>query len=105
MILDITMPYLDGIGVMERLAEMNDAPQVIVLTAFEQESMVQRLIAIGAVYYMVKPFDTATLLERSANSPPPRNYVQENRIIIIHCPYRRRIFPSAIGAGSDQGLS
>ena len=64
LILDITMPYLDGIGVMERLAEMNDAPQVIVLTAFEQESMVQRLIAMGAVYYMVKPFDTLTLLER-----------------------------------------
>ncbi len=37
LILDITMPYLDGIGVMERLAEMNDAPQLIVLTAFEQE--------------------------------------------------------------------
>jgi len=64
LILDITMPYLDGIGVMERLAELNEAPKVIVLTAFEQESMVQRLIAMGAVYYMVKPFDTLTLLER-----------------------------------------
>lgn len=64
LILDITMPYLDGIGVMERLAEIPDAPQVIVLTAFEQESMVQRLIAMGAVYYMVKPFDIKTLLER-----------------------------------------
>ena len=64
LILDITMPYLDGIGVMERLVEMSDAPQVIVLTAFEQESMVQRLIAMGAVYYMVKPFDTLTLLDR-----------------------------------------
>ena len=38
---------------MERLAR-SDPPQVIVLTAFEQESMVQRLIAMGAVYYMVK---------------------------------------------------
>lgn len=64
LILDITMPYLDGIGVMEHLSQMANAPQVIVLTAFEQESMVQRLISMGAVYYMVKPFDTATLLER-----------------------------------------
>ena len=64
LILDITMPYLDGIGVMERLADNPDAPKVIVLTAFEQESMVQRLIAMGAVYYMVKPFDTLILLER-----------------------------------------
>lgn len=64
LILDITMPYLDGIGVMERLAEIPEVPQVIVLTAFEQESMVQRLISLGAVYYMIKPFDTTTLLER-----------------------------------------
>jgi len=64
LILDITMPYLDGIGVMEHLAEIECPPKVIVLTAFEQESMVQRLISMGAVYYMVKPFDTSTLLER-----------------------------------------
>lgn len=64
LILDITMPYLDGIGVMEHLSLIASPPQVIVLTAFEQESMVQRLISMGAVYYMVKPFDTSTLLER-----------------------------------------
>ncbi|MBA2132041.1 sporulation transcription factor Spo0A [Hydrogenispora sp. UU3] len=80
LILDITMPYLDGIGVMERLAEMSDAPQVIVLTAFEQESMVQRLIAMGAVYYMVKPFDTLTLLERIRQfGRNQEDFVKENR--------------------------
>ncbi|MGQ9779099.1 MAG: sporulation transcription factor Spo0A [Bacillota bacterium] len=65
-ILDITMPYLDGIGVLERLAEMelDFQPKVIILTAFEQESMIQRLIALGASYYMVKPFDVNTLFER-----------------------------------------
>ncbi|HOJ77301.1 MAG TPA: sporulation transcription factor Spo0A [Bacillota bacterium] len=64
LILDITMPYLDGIGVLERLAEFEHRPIVIVLTAFEQEAMIQRLIALGATYYMVKPFDANTLFER-----------------------------------------
>jgi two-component system response regulator (stage 0 sporulation protein A) len=64
LILDITMPYLDGIGVLERLGEFQDRPITIVLTAFEQESMIQRLIALGATYYMVKPFDATTLFER-----------------------------------------
>lgn len=65
-ILDITMPYLDGIGVLERLAQMDLAPRpkIVILTAFEQESMIQRLIALGASYYMVKPFDVNTLFER-----------------------------------------
>ena len=37
LILDITMPYLDGIGVLERLAIFPERPIVIMLTAFEQE--------------------------------------------------------------------
>ncbi|NLZ43476.1 MAG: response regulator, partial [Clostridia bacterium] len=64
LVLDISMPYLDGIGVMERLNELETRPRVIVLTAFEQESMVQRMINMGADYYIVKPFDTAILLDR-----------------------------------------
>lgn len=65
-VLDITMPYLDGIGVLERLGslELEPRPKVIILTAFEQESMIQRLIGLGASYYMVKPFDVNTLFER-----------------------------------------
>jgi two-component system response regulator (stage 0 sporulation protein A) len=58
------MPYLDGIGVMERVGELEEKPMVIVLTAFEQEAMIQRLISMGATYYMVKPFDANTLFER-----------------------------------------
>jgi two-component system response regulator (stage 0 sporulation protein A) len=64
LVLDITMPYLDGIGVLERLAEFVQRPIVIVLTAFEQEAMIQRLISLGATYYMVKPFDASTLFDR-----------------------------------------
>lgn len=64
LILDITMPYLDGIGVLEKLAEFEQPPIVIILTAFEQEAMIQRLITMGASYYMVKPFDASTLIER-----------------------------------------
>ena len=65
-VLDITMPYLDGIGVLERLGQLDlePRPKVIILTAFEQESMIQRLIGLGASYYMVKPFDVNTLFER-----------------------------------------
>lgn len=64
LILDITMPYLDGIGVLEKVTQYENPPIVIILTAFEQEAMIQRLIAMGASYYMVKPFDAATLIER-----------------------------------------
>ncbi len=93
LILDITMPYLDGIGVLERLAEFPERPVVIVLTAFEQEAMIQRLTSLGATYYMVKPFDAPTLFDRirqfASGHPSPvkmkktseirNNYTTNNR--------------------------
>ncbi len=64
LILDITMPYLDGIGVLEKFTEFKKKPMIIILTAFEQEAMIQRLIGLGATYYMVKPFEPAIVFER-----------------------------------------
>ncbi|AUW93534.1 sporulation transcription factor Spo0A [Sulfobacillus sp. hq2] len=65
-VLDIIMPHLDGIGVMERLSEMNmpNPPRVIILTAFGQETMTQRALELGADYYILKPFNLKVLAER-----------------------------------------
>ncbi len=58
-ILDIIMPHLDGLGVLERLNNMNidPIPNVIVLSAVGQDKITQRAITLGADYYVVKPFD------------------------------------------------
>ncbi|OAT86569.1 sporulation transcription factor Spo0A [Desulfotomaculum copahuensis] len=58
-VLDIIMPHLDGIGVLEKLATgvISHRPKVIMLTAFGQESVTQRAVELGADYYILKPFD------------------------------------------------
>lgn len=63
-ILDIIMPHLDGIGVLERLTQSENRPKVIMLTAFGQESMTQRAVEMGADYFVLKPFDLDTLAQR-----------------------------------------
>lgn len=65
-LLDITMPYLDGLGVMERLHTLNNQkrPKVFVITAFSSDSLLGRLMALGADYFMVKPFRLEILAER-----------------------------------------
>lgn len=65
-ILDIIMPYLDGVGVMERVRNLDPRkrPKVLMLTAFGQESVAHRLLGMGVDYYVVKPFDLETLTER-----------------------------------------
>lgn len=75
-VLDIIMPHLDGIGVLERLAESDLAarPKVVVLTAFGQETMTQRALELGADYYILKPFNLRVLaarIKQLAGTPGP----------------------------------
>ena len=66
LILDIIMPHLDGLGVLERLRTLNMSPQpqIIMLTAFGQENITQKAVQLGASYYILKPFDMEVLVNR-----------------------------------------
>ncbi len=65
-ILDIIMPHLDGIGVLEELNRqgMIQDQKIIMLTAFGHEEVTQRVVELGASYYIMKPFDLERLVER-----------------------------------------
>ncbi|EHQ88119.1 sporulation transcription factor Spo0A [Desulfosporosinus youngiae] len=63
-LLDIIMPHLDGLGVLEKLQNAPLRPKIIILTAFGQESMTQRAVSLGANYYILKPFDLDILGKR-----------------------------------------
>lgn len=65
-LLDIIMPHLDGIGVLERMVEANLAhrPKVIIISTLGQEAMTQRSVQLGADYYILKPFDLNVLETR-----------------------------------------
>lgn len=66
LILDIIMPHLDGLGVLEKLRGMDLQPQpkIIMLTAFGQENITQKAVQLGASYYILKPFDMEVLANR-----------------------------------------
>ena len=65
-ILDIIMPHLDGLGVLEKLNEsnMDKKPMCIILSAVGQDKITQKAINLGAQYYIVKPFDISVLVKR-----------------------------------------
>ncbi len=66
LLLDIIMPHLDGLGVLEKLGETNleKSPLVIILSAVGQDKITQKAISLGAQYYIVKPFDINVLIKR-----------------------------------------
>ncbi len=81
-VLDLVMPHLDGLGVLERFASMNldKRPSFIMLTAFGQESLTKRAVELGATYYIIKPFDMplldARIRQLSGGSTEIRNMAE-----------------------------
>ncbi|WP_141431731.1 sporulation transcription factor Spo0A [Bacillus sp. 03113] len=58
LVLDIIMPHLDGLAVLERIRESKSSmPSVIMLTAFGQEDVTKKAVELGASYFILKPFD------------------------------------------------
>lgn len=92
-VLDIIMPHLDGLGVLERINSLvlEKTPRVIVLSAVGQDKITQRAITLGADYYVVKPFDmdvfterirqmfNSTISEETTNSKPTISVVEGSK--------------------------
>ena len=66
LILDMVMPNLDGIGVLERLQniKLTKRPKVLIVSAVLNDSIAARAIALGAEYFMLKPVDFEVLIDR-----------------------------------------
>ena len=66
LILDIIMPHIDGLGVLTKLRamELTNTPNIIMLTAFGQEEVMKKAVALGASYFILKPFDLDNLAKQ-----------------------------------------
>lgn len=66
LLLDIVMPEKDGLSVLEELSDEVGVkkPLIVVMSAIGQEKVTQKAISLGATYYVVKPFDMITLVDR-----------------------------------------
>ena len=63
LVLDIIMPHLDGLAVLEKMRHIERLrqPSVIMLTAFGQEDVTKKAVDLGASYFILKPFDMENL--------------------------------------------
>ncbi|MEY8338805.1 sporulation transcription factor Spo0A [Lachnospiraceae bacterium 62-35] len=66
-LLDIIMPRLDGISVMERVKKNKELPKVpsfIMVTAAGSENITEEAFSKGANYYIMKPFDKEVIVDK-----------------------------------------
>ena len=66
-VLDLVMPKLDGLSVMEHCAGEPNPPSFLVLSAIGQEKITEDAFRLGADYFVRKPFDGQMLLRRIRN--------------------------------------
>lgn len=66
-LLDIIMPKVDGLTVMDRInkdTSVKKHPAFIVITAIGQEKITEDAFDLGADYYILKPFDNDMVINR-----------------------------------------
>lgn len=66
-LLDIVMPKLDGLGVMDKIrrdSSMKKHPSFIMVSAIGNEKITEDAFSLGADYYIMKPFDNDMVINR-----------------------------------------
>ncbi len=61
--MDITMPEMDGIQALKKIKEVDPGAVVVMCSAMGQQAMVIESIQSGAKDFIVKPFDKDRVLE------------------------------------------
>lgn len=83
LILDIGLPLLDGLGVLDALK--GELPKVLVITAFSKEEIIQAALNKGASYCLIKPFYLSVLEEQlRAIIAKEEQVVMDTNLVGIH---------------------
>ena len=62
-LMDITMPEMDGIQALKKIRELDPKASVIMCSAMGQQAMVIESIQAGAKDFIVKPFQAERVIE------------------------------------------
>ncbi len=62
-LMDITMPIMDGIEAAKAIRQADPSASIVMCTALGQQNLVVEALKAGARDYIVKPFDAERVLE------------------------------------------
>ena len=78
-LLDLIMPGMDGIKLLEELRKKEVNPKIIVLTSYNSPEVIRKVSGLGIKYFMLKPFELAELedkiLEYSADKQESKKII------------------------------
>lgn len=98
-LLDIKMPDMDGMQVLEILREKSDPPTVIMMTAYGVIDLAVESIRKGAYDFITKPFDYTRLVHTLRQAVEHRKLLRENTAL-RRLVEGREAFQNMVGASS-----
>lgn len=72
LVLDLMLPELDGISLLQRLSEEDGMPTVLATTRFTNDYVLDAVSRLGVGYVMVKPCDVSAAASRIRDLSHPR---------------------------------
>lgn len=81
-LLDIIMPMMDGLTVMEKVnndKEIQKDTSFIIISAVGRESVAEDAFEMGAAFYVMKPFDNQVLINHIRNINNKKRNVREEK--------------------------
>src|SRR3954452_7747390 len=105
MLLDVSMPVMDGLEALPRVLEVSPSTRVVLFSGFEEQGLVDRALALGAADFFEKsvPLDllVSRLLELTSAAPTPttpaptRNAPAADKVLTEHLERFREVFDEA----------
>lgn len=80
-LVDLKMPGMDGIELLQQLRQHNPELQVIVITAFGTVQTAVEAIRVGAFHYITKPIDLSILMATLKQALEKQVLLSENRYL------------------------
>ena len=68
-LLDIVLPGIDGVEVLRRMKEANNAAIILMMSAYHMVDRAVEAMKLGAYDYLVKPFHLADIAPRCTAQP------------------------------------
>lgn len=108
LLLDINMPFMDGITLSEQVRERNYKTELVIITGYGEFEYAQRALKLGVVDFILKPFEKEELLmtlikikNRIMSTAEEKRTVRENMDLLRET-FLNRLIESEIGMGEEQ---
>lgn len=62
-LLDVVMPKLNGLEALAKIKSSSHQPMILMVSSAEEDGIVEEALRLGASGYILKPFNTASVIE------------------------------------------